>query len=156
VSAENPVAGPLPAWDRLLMVAEITTVGLPFCVFKVVAGLHLAATVHPTGWALVGLGAVDLALNLVNAIAVSAIGRTPVPICVLHGLSTAGQSGSRRGELGLALDMMLSFILVAGMLALGRLSMLPSPQGSLWSASVVLNVLGAGSLRLAKAVETSR
>ena len=95
----------------------------------------------------------DIYLNLANAGSLLLRARPRRLICVLHGLLVAGRDAeSRWGELGLALDMMLAFTLVAAMLGLGQLPLLPSPWGPLWNLAVVLNVLGAGGLRLTKAL----
>jgi hypothetical protein len=142
--------------ERALILVEIATVGLPFCVFKIATGLHLIGLSGGAvaGWPLLALGVADVLLNLANAGSVVVRARPRRQICVLHGLLIAGRNAeSRWGEVGLALDMMLAFTLVAAMLGLGQLPFLPSPWGALWNLAVVLNVLGAGGLRLTKALQ---
>jgi hypothetical protein len=141
----------LPRFERLASLAEVLTVGLPFCAFKLLAGLRMSA--HPAlaipGALAIALAGIDGALNLVNGLALAGAGRRPLPICVLHGLLS---SRGAPGEVGLAVDMMLAFGLVAGLIAFGQPAEFSPGERSLWSLAVVLNVPGAGGLRLAKAV----
>lgn len=135
---------------------EVLTVGLPFCGFKVLAGLAFGGW---AGRALAALGAVDAAINLANLAGLLAARRRPFPVCSLA-LAT-GTFGSaplaKRRELGASLDVLLSFILVALMIGLGRLRAMPSAHLAAWNACVILNVLGAGLGRFGASVrELSR
>ena len=49
-----------------------------------------------------------------------------------------------RRDLGAAADVLMSFLLVALMIGLGRLASMPPGRLAAWSACVILNVLGAG------------
>ncbi|MDX6770091.1 MAG: hypothetical protein SF051_11205 [Elusimicrobiota bacterium] len=132
-----------------LELLEVATVGLPFCGFKLLAGLAMGG---PAGAALVALGLVDAVVNAANLIGLLAWDRRPLPTCSLSfaaGLLRAGtDSLARWRDLGSALDVLLSFALVAGMLGFGRLALLPPAHATLWNACVILNVLGAGLGRL--------
>ena len=55
-------------------------------------------------------------------------------------------------ELALAVDTMLAFSLVAAMILIGALPALPPLALAVWNVAVVFNVLGAGGLRLARAI----
>lgn len=118
---------------------EILTVGLPFCAFKLLTGL--IAWPSPIAYPLFALGAIDAVLNLVNMVA-------KVPTCFTDLVI-------RRHDLALALDVMLSFALVAIVIGFSLLSRLPAWAAPIWSAAVVLNVLGAGVGRLLGATRTS-
>ncbi|MBM4283407.1 MAG: hypothetical protein FJ137_22575 [Deltaproteobacteria bacterium] len=138
-------------------VVEVITVGAPFAVFKLAVGAHLLQASAPTptllGWPLVALGVTDLALNAGNGLALAIRGRRLGPICVLHGVVARLRGpGAAFAELGLALDAGLAFVLVAAMIAAGQIALLPSSWLAAWNVAVILNVLGAGALRLTDAV----
>lgn len=148
-----------PGPSRRRRLFEVVTVGLPFSTFKLIAGLHLTPgptmAVHLFGVAVAVLGAIDLTLNVTNIVGLLVRGRTIGPLCLLHGVI-----GRRRGpaleELGLATDTIVAFLVVAGMIAWSRLPLLPPTQGTIWNVAVILNVLGAGALRLRDAVTRAR
>lgn len=146
-------AGPA-AFTRVLDLGEVVSIGLPFCAFKLITGLDLVASGIASGWILIALGVVDAALNAANGITVAWSGVRRAPICALDALfAPRGPGQGPLRELGLALDTMLAFSLVAAMIALNRLGTLPAASRGAWNVAVVLNVLGAGGIRLAKAVE---
>ena len=140
---------------RTFRLLEIVTVGFPFGAFKILTGMVVASFAHCTvpGWALVGLGGVDLLLNLI-ALLFEIVGRvSPLPYCVSEWALVRLGSGRRSWrQLGLSLDAMLAFTLVAAMIGLGWLARLPGEAMGVWSLSVVFNVLGAGLGRLAESV----
>jgi hypothetical protein len=130
--------------SKRLDLLEVLTVGLPFCGFKILTGLSLAdsAAIFPLGLLgglLVGLGVLDAIINAVNLAGLLINGRRPLAAC-----SFALALRPRWRELGNALDVFLSFALVALMIGAGRLRSLPPDQLSTWNACVILNVLGAG------------
>ncbi len=132
-----------------LAVIEAATVGLPFCAFKILTGIWLTAVpwFGPLGIALIALGGIDALLNIVNVAALLLARRRVLPVCVLH--FAAARIRPSFADVGLGLDTLLSFSLVATMVGLGTIGALTTAQASLWSLAVVLNVLGAGVLRLA-------
>lgn len=119
---------------------EILTVGLPFCAFKLLTGL--IAYPSPVAYPLLILGAIDAVLNLLNLV-------VKVPTCFLDVVLP------RRHELALALDVFISFALVAIVIGFSLLPQLPAWALPIWSAAVILNVLGAGVGRLLAATRTS-
>ncbi|MDE2290899.1 MAG: hypothetical protein KGL53_02345 [Elusimicrobia bacterium] len=135
---------------------EVLTVGLPFCAFKALVGLSLQGAAAPwraLGDALLALGAVDLLLNLANLAGLLARRRRVVDACLL-GLAAKplvrrpGPSW-RKEDLGNSVDVLLAMSLVAYMIGAGRLGGLAPGPLAVWNVSVILNVLGAGLLRLA-------
>lgn len=149
----------LPSPRRQLF--EVVTVGLPFSTFKLVVGQHLIAST-PLGWPLLALGVIDLVMNVGNAVGLVVRGRPFLPLCLLHGLArrlasskSSTSSPERQGELGLAVDMALAFVLVAGMIAAGQIGSLSTTALSWWNGAVILNVLGAGALRLVDAARAA-
>lgn len=128
--------------------SEIVTVGLPFCAFKIVAGLiALPSALAPLGYALLGLGSVDLVLNAINLVTLVGAHRRVSGICLAEVVF-----GQRRDDLALALDMFVSFSLVAAVVGLGLIARIPSRAMPIWNLAVVLNVFGAGIGRLFAAV----
>lgn len=144
-----------PIARRALHLLEITTVGIPFCVFKLLLGGVLAAMPawRALGVAIVALGMIDLVLNAAN-FTLTLVGReSPVPVCTAQWL--VDRARHRRQpwrELGLSVDAMLSFTLVASMIGFGLLARLSRADLGTWNVCVVLNVLGAGLGRLAETV----
>ncbi|MDD5304753.1 MAG: hypothetical protein PHS14_16785 [Elusimicrobia bacterium] len=140
---------------------EVLTVGLPFCGFKILTGLSLTASAAASplgllGFLLIGLGALDGAINGVNLVGLLVNGRRPMAACALA-LATRpfhGPAGSLRKwrDLGNSLDVLLSFALVALMIAFGRLRSMPPDRLAAWNACVILNVLGAGLGRFSDSV----
>jgi hypothetical protein len=133
----------------LLSSAEILTVGLPFCVFKLLTGAIALSTpsLAPLGYALLALGVVDGALNVVNLVALLVARRRVSGLCLAD--------VALGGELGLAVDVFLSFGLVAIVIGFGLLLRIPPWALPIWNIAVVLNVLGAGIGRLFTALRRS-
>jgi hypothetical protein len=153
--SEAPKAPPLGTPRRAGELFEVATVGLPFCVFKGAVGeLLVARGWWVAGLTLLALAAVDAALNLVNLGWLALRGSRAVSECLLAWVARRGRAphDARSAELGSALDVLLSFCLVAGMVALGGISGLPAPLLAAWNTAVVANVLGAGLSRLAAAL----
>jgi hypothetical protein len=141
----------------LLPAAEILTVGLPFCVFKLLTGMIMlqSASLVPLGYALLVLGVIDVALNTANLAALLVTRRRVSGVCLLD--IVLRRFGAAKGpDLGLALDVFLSFGLVAVVIGFGLLAKLPIWALLLWNAAVVLNVLGAGVGRLFAALRSER
>lgn len=130
---------------------EILTVGLPFCAFKLIAGMALSQH-WLTVW-----GAADTLINIVNLIWLLTTRRRLTEVCLLSLLvrlvrRPAAEHLSRWQDLGAAGDMFLSFAIVAFMLGGGFLPGLPAWHLKAWNLSVILNVLGAGSMRLSQSL----
>ena len=137
--------------SMLAAVFEILTVGLPFCAFKILAGLGLAQA-----W-LVFWGALDLIINAANLLALLTRRHRATDACLLSLVvrslkSPTRQETARWQELGNSVDVLLSFAIVALMLGAGFLKFLSPAQLAAWNVSVILNVLGAGSTRLSQSI----
>lgn len=136
--------------------AEVLTVGLPFCVFKGLTGLVMVAH-HQAVWAgaaLLALAAIDIVFNVVNLLSLLAAHRRWTPTCLAQALWSLGHP--RGHEIGLAIDVFVSFGLVAAMIATGALRLLPSWGATAWNVAVICNVLGAGVGRLFAAIKATR
>jgi len=80
---------------------------------------------------------------MVNLLSLTAAGKKLMATCAM---SFIFRSSSE--EVGAALDVMMSFTLVAIMVGGNLLKYLTPSQLNIWSLSVVLNVLGAGISRI--------
>lgn len=124
---------------------EVLTVGLPFCGFKVIAGLSLGGV---PGGLLVGLGVLDAAINGINLLGLLVNRRRPMAACALAlaaGLVRKPAAPRQKWlDLGNSLDVLLAFVLVALMIGSGRLAGMTAERLAVWNACVILNVLGAG------------
>lgn len=133
--------------ETLLGILEVLTVGLPFCVFKILTGLFMGRW----GLPLVVLGAADALVNLANLAALLVLRRRVLPLCLSQILLRRADP-----ELAAALDVALSFLLVAIIIGGNFLGRFPAPLIRLWSAAVVMNVLGAGWFQVNQAYARTR
>lgn len=143
--------------ERVLVIVEALTVGLPFGAFKTLAGISVWThwpALRPLGIALFALAGLDALLNLLNVAAVGLNGRRWLPVCTFQVITLRVRPSHRSAEIGTALDVLVSFLLLAAMIALGFLGDLTPFQKQVWDVAVILNVLGAGALRFADAVAT--
>ncbi len=141
---------------RPFRLLEIATVGFPFCAYKLLTGQVLMTLPYGVlpGGLLVTLGVVDFGLNAIG-FCLAALGRpSALPVCTAQWLVSRGRPGRESWrKLGLSIDTMLSFSLVAAMIGLGGLPRLSHAGLGVWIASVVFNVLGAGLGRLADSMQ---
>lgn len=148
-----------PPAPKRIDLLEVLTVGLPFCGFKILAGLSLTASAAPLrflGFLLIGLGVLDGIINGVNLAGLLLYGRRPMAACSLA-LATSPFRGpasslAKWRDLGDSLDVLLAFVLVALMIGFGRLSLMPPDRLAAWNVCVILNVLGAGLGRFGASV----
>ena len=139
---------------------EVLSVGLPFCVFKIAAGVAFFQAGGARGTAgliLLALGAVDLLFNGANFAGLVLIRRRVLDACFLSFLARLFQAPARKSRrtlqnFGNSLDVLISFSLVAYMVGAGRLGLLPPLLLMSWNAAVVFNVLGAGLGRFTESV----
>lgn len=140
-----------------MQLLEVVTVGLPFCGFKILAGLSLEGPLRLLGLALASLGVVDAAINALNLAGLLVAGRRPLAACTLSIAASAlrgrGPAAKWR-DLGDSLDVLLAFALVAAMIGFGRLSLLPPGRLAAWNVCVILNVIGAGLGRFGASVRS--
>jgi hypothetical protein len=134
---------------------EVITIGYPFCAFKIISGLRLDQP-----WMVVW-GLFDLVINSVNLIGFAIRGRQLLHTCLLsqtiYLVRRPGDDATAHWEnLGNALDLLLSFVLVALMLGGGFLAGMDAGLLVVWNISVILNVLGAGSSRVSASIASLR
>lgn len=140
-----------PTQRWLLPAVEVLTVGLPFCAFKLLTGEIAVSTASfaPVGYALLALGFVDLVLNTLNLAALLTVHRRVSSVCFVELVLRAR---GRRSDVGLAIDVFVSFGLVAMVVGFGWIARIPGSALPVWNLAVVLNVLGAGVGRLLTAL----
>ena len=135
--------------------ASVMLVGIPFAVFKVVAGWTVIEQLNgPLGTFIFAWGAMDAVLNLLSLSV-----PTSVSYCVLSNVGrTIDRSiaNHRWENLLLAVDTVLSFGIVAVMIWFGLLRDLPPLLTISWNAAVVCNVLGAGLSQLWREIRATR
>jgi hypothetical protein len=131
---------------------EIITIGLPFCAFKMICGLYLSFPL------LTILGGIDILINLTNFITLLFLKRTFLDACFLSFIvrtfkRPALDQKSTWQDLGNSLDVLLSFSLVAYIIGSGDIKKFSPSLSQVWNISVILNVLGAGSSRMANSIK---
>lgn len=131
---------------------DIITIGIPFCVFKLVSGHY-----YNQKW-LVLLGAVDLIINFVNATVIVIKKKKKYDSCFLAFVTRKilhhkHKERTKLQELGESFDVALSFMLVAYVIGIGDITKFSSELIVPWNYAVVLNVLGAGSARVASSIQ---
>lgn len=146
----------------LSRIAEVITVGFPFCGFKILSGIviqsHANSVVSGVGFVLLALGAVDLLVNLINFAALVFLRRRLLETCtfalILKLISkNASPNGLNFQDLGNSVDVLLSFVLVAVMIAFGKLALLSPHEIFIWNLCVIFNVLGAGLSRFGQSIK---
>ena len=126
---------------------EALLTGVPYGVFKLQTGWLLTTEEGAfVGYVLMLMGVVDLGLNLAGVFKPS-----PFPLCTFVVLgrffSTPGKP-RRYDEIALALDTLLSFLLVSGMIWFGAIGRLVPVFGRLWDVCVILNIVSVGVARV--------
>ncbi len=126
---------------------RVLLTGVPFGVFKIGAGMAAWDDVHPAvGIAFMLWGATDVLLNLLH---LAAPGRFSFCLLSNAGLAVDRFSATRDMEaIGLALDTLLSFLIVSTMIWFGRIGALPWLAQQCWALSVICNVMAVGVERL--------
>ena len=129
--------------------------GVPYGIFKMGTGWYWWTWTDASlpGALMLLWGLIDVSLNLAAALWIR-----PIPFCLLGVLGTVLDRGRFRSrvrfnDLGLALDTLLSFSLVGGMLWNGCLPSLAPAFGRAWDVAVVCNVLAVGVTRVVEAVQ---
>ena len=143
----RPGQGPSHHTTLFARLWRVLLTGVPFGVFKIAAGAAAWEDVHPgVGVAFMLWGATDILLNLLHL----AMPRR-FSFCSLSnaGLLVDRFSATRDMEaVGLALDTLCSFAIVATMIWFGRIGALPWLLLRCWELSVICNVLAVGVERL--------
>ncbi len=130
---------------------DIVSIGIPFGVFKVTSGLYYKIDF------ILWWGVVDLLLNSINFLIYLFMKKKVLPSCSLSLIgSIVGKQLQRSDEvtedIGESLDVLFSFCIVAIVIGTGAISNYSESMLRYWNISVILNVLGAGSIRVFQSV----
>ncbi len=123
---------------------QALTIGLPFCIFKLLFGV-LAVRMGGEqqsglvifGWFIIAWAAVDLVMNLARILFQLAGRDSPLEYC------TIAQAGRllKRPRLFLAVDTLLSFSIICFVLWSGWIVRLTVAESYLWYAATTLNLI---------------
>lgn len=130
---------------------EALTIGVPFCVFKLlfgVLGVRIGTEQQSglliLGWLVITWAAVDLLMNL-GRVFFQLVGReSPLEYC------TIAQAGRllKRSRLFLAIDTFLSFFLICFVLWSGWIVRLSQVESYLWYAATTLNLISLAAVNI--------
>jgi hypothetical protein len=118
------------------------TIGIPFCIFKLILGI-VAVRVSSTpvlmivGWGIILWAGTDLLMNLGRALLDLIHQQSPFEYC------TIAQLGRLLGmsSVFLAVDTLLAFLIICAMLWSGWITRLTVTESYLWYAATTLNLV---------------
>lgn len=123
---------------------QALTIGVPFCIFKLLFGvLSIRTGTAPSsflvyfGWLIIAWASVDLGMNLARVFYHLSGRRSPVEYC------TIAQAGRifERPRLFLAIDTFLSFSIICFVLWSGWIKDLSTGESYLWYEATTLNLI---------------
>jgi hypothetical protein len=122
---------------------QALTIGVPFCVFKLLFGLlalrtgAASASLSAFGWLVVAWALADLLMNLARVFFHLAGRAAPIEYC------TIAQAGRlfKRPRLFLAIDTLISFSIICFVLWSGWIVRLSLQESYLWYAATTLNLI---------------
>ena len=156
---ENP-----PRWKyvkkNLSFLFSELIVGLPFVGYKIFAGLIIwnmypdSPVARVVGSFFFVLGWGDMCVHAVNLFGVFFKGKRLLPVCILAIVNRKMRCFALREEIGEAVDMMISFAIVATVVGNELFVFLEPYQIKLWNCCTVFNILGAGISQLQATLRT--
>ncbi len=144
--------------QNVFLILSILTIGFPFVGYKVLGGIVISRLYHDSWIAdvlallFIVWGVIDFLLNAVSLHAVSCRGNLHYPVCLLSVVSKKHPVLSKWRDSGEALDIMLSFMIVAVVVGQNLFVFMDGAQIKLWNVCTVVNVLGAGIARLGASI----
>lgn len=138
--------------DRIFLspAFQALTIGVPFCVFKLLFGLlalragELSVYLCVSAWLFMAWALADLIMNLVCAFC-NLTGRvSPVEYC------TIAQAGRflKRPRLFLAIDTLFSFSIICFVLWSGWITLLNRQESYFWYAATTLNLISVSVVNI--------
>lgn len=139
--------------EHLFQILAVFTIGFPFVGYKILAGVVIHRLYGNPAADIIALlfvvwGLIDLMLNAICLHAVCCRGHTHYPFCLLSVMARRHSVLSKWEDSGDALDVMLSFCIVAWIVGQGLFGFMDGTQVKIWNICTVVNVLGAGISRL--------
>lgn len=134
---------------------DIVTIGIPFGVFKVTSGLYFGHDI------LMWWGVLDLFINILNFLLYLIKRKKIISSCALaligrHLGKLMKFNQEMTEDIGESLDVLFSFLIVAIVIGSGAITKYSPEMIKFWNISVILNVLGAGSIRVFQSVKKLR
>lgn len=130
---------------------EVICVGFPFSIFKIIFGIHIFRDMNKIfGAILIIWGFLDLIINTINLSFLIFLKRRFKRTCFLNYLAaifltvTKFTHDDGPKDLGTAVDVLLSFIIVSIVIGANYFSDFSEIEKIIWSIGVILNVLSAG------------
>lgn len=124
------------------------TIGIPFCVFKLIFGLSAVRAGTPAlvafGWAVIAWACTDLAMNIGRSAYDLAGKLAPFEYCTIAQLGRA----LGRPTVFLAFDTLLSFAIICLMLWSGWITRLSPAEAYLWYGATTLNLISLSVVSL--------
>ncbi len=118
------------------------TIGIPFCIFKLILGIVAVRELSSPALIVIGWGVIlwagsDLIMNLGRAILDLLNNESPFDYCII------AQIGRLFGmpAVFLAVDTLLAFLIICGMLWSGWITRLTVAESWLWYAATTLNLV---------------
>jgi hypothetical protein len=135
------------------------TIGIPFCIFKLLFGITLvragsvmAVPISVCGWVVAGWALADLAMNIGREIYDILNRPAPFEYC------TIAQIGRffHMPMVFLAIDTLLTFIIICTMLWSGWIATLTKSESYLWYVATTLNLISLSLVILYNEIRTLR
>jgi len=129
---------------------QALTIGVPFCVFKLLFGLLAlradlpSASLSIFGWLVIAWASADLLMNLARVFFHLTGRAAPLEYC------TIAQAGRlfKRPRLFLAIDTMVSFSIICFVLWSGWIVRLSLEESYLWYAATTLNLISISAVNI--------
>jgi hypothetical protein len=129
---------------------QALTIGVPFCIFKLLFGLLALRTGEPSasflalGWLVIAWSVADLLMNLARVILDLAGRESSIEYC------TIAQAGRlfNRARLFLAIDTLVTFSIICFVLWSGWIVQLRLHESYLWYAATTLNLISISAVNV--------
>lgn len=117
---------------------QAITIGVPFCIFKLLFGvLSIRVGLVLFGWLVILWASLDLVMNLIRVIFDAAGRESPIEFCTLAQLGDLFQ----KPRLFLAIDTLIAFGIICFVLWSGWIKLLNINESYLWYAATTLNLI---------------
>jgi cation transport ATPase len=140
------------AKDRFFLTPtfQALTIGVPFCIFKLLFGLlalragSLSVPLFVLGWLVIVWALADLLMNLARVFFHLAGREAPLEYC------TIAQAGRifKRPRLFLAIDTLITFSIICFVLWSGWIVRLSQEESYLWYAATTLNLISISAVNI--------
>jgi hypothetical protein len=129
---------------------QALTIGVPFCIFKLLFGLLALRAGSPSiylfalGWLVIAWALADLLMNLARVFFHLAGREPPIEYC------TIAQAGRifKRPRLFLAIDTLITFSIICFVLWSGWIVRLSQEESYLWYAATTLNLISISAVNI--------